>query len=333
MFKGKGSAPFFVITVLLVLLLTLSSLSVLPFVFPTWDDAYEIITGEPMVEAPVAAPAEIPRQIQQENPPPKILDGAQMSVYVIDVGQGSATLITTGDHSILIDAGENGKGGDVLDVLATLGIERLDYMIGTHPHSDHIGGMDEVLREIPVDTVILPLIPDKIVPTTKTYEDVLSLLSEKGVKTVVAAPGKSYAVGAMKLDIFGPVGEFDDLNDMSVVSKITFGGTRVLVSGDAEKKAEKAVLAEGYNLASDIYIVGHHGSTTSSSADFLDAINPLYAAISCGLDNDYGHPHAETLQALDDRGVTVHRTDLNGTIVYTTDGANITVESENGELV
>lgn len=251
-----------------------------------------------------------------------------MSVYVIDVGQGSSTLLTTGKHSILIDAGENGKGQAVLDVLEALDIDRLDYMIGTHPHSDHIGGMDEVLDVIAVDTVIMPKLSEKIMPTTKTYESVLSVLASKNIKTIAATPVKSYAVGAMKLDILGPAAEYDDLNNISVISKITFGNVCVLISGDAEKRAEKGVLDAGYNLASNLYIVGHHGSTTSSGKAFLDAIAPNYAAISCGLDNDYGHPHTEVLQALEDRSITVHRTDLNGTIVYTTDGANISIKTD-----
>ncbi len=326
--KSKAAIPVTILLVLLAALLTLSSLSALPFAFPTWGDAYELITGEPMQATPVVAPAEIPSQVQQENPPPAMLGGEQMSVYIIDVGQGSATLLTTGSQSILIDAGENGKGQTVLDVLSALGITHLDYMIGTHPHSDHIGGMDEVLKNITVDTVIMPKIPDKIVPTTKTYEDVLAVLLEKNIKTIAATPGKSYAVGAMKLDIFGPVDEFDNLNNISVISKITFGNVRVLISGDAEKAAERAVLKAGYNLAAELYVVGHHGSTTSSGKGFLDAIKPQYGAISCGLDNDYGHPHTETLQALDDRGITVHRTDLSGMITYTTDGTNITVKTE-----
>lgn len=326
--KSRAAAPVLVLAMILALLLTLSSLTVLPFSFPTWGDAYELITGEAPGAQPTAAPADISPQDQLQNPPPPILNGEQMSVYVIDVGQGSSTLFVAGDYSILIDAGENGKGQTVLDVLLDLGIERLDYMIGTHPHSDHIGGMDEVLKKIPADTVIMPVIPDAVVPTTKTYEDVLALLAGQKIKTVAAAPGKSYAVGAMKLDILGPAGEFDDLNDCSVISKITFGNTRVLVSGDAEKAAERAVLDKGYNLSADIYVVGHHGSSTSSSKKFLDAIKPLYAAISCGKDNDYGHPHTETLQAFEDRAVTVYRTDLNGTLGFTTDGANIAVKTE-----
>lgn len=326
--KSKAIVPVAIVAALLAVLLTLSHLSVLPFAFPTWNDAYELVTGEPLENTPAAAPADIPPTAQQQNPPPEILNGAQMSVYVIDVGQGSSTLLTTGKHSILIDAGENGKGQAVLDVLETLDIDRLDYMIGTHPHSDHIGGMDEVLDVIAVDTVIMPKLSEKIMPTTKTYESVLSVLASNNIKTIAATPGKSYAVGAMKLDILGPAAEYDDLNNISVISKITFGNVCVLISGDAEKRAEKVVLDAGYNLASNLYIVGHHGSTTSSGKAFLDAIAPNYAAISCGLDNDYGHPHTEVLQALEDRSITVHRTDLNGTIVYTTDGANISIKTD-----
>ncbi len=311
-----------------VVLLTLSTLSLLPFSFPTWGDAYTLVTGEPYDTALVFTPAEIPSATQQENPPPEMLGGAQMSVYIIDVGQGSSTLFTTGDNSILIDAGENDQGDTVLDCLQTLGIDRLDYMIGTHPHSDHIGGMDDVLKSVTVDHVILPKVPSAIVPTTKTYEDVLTELTEKKIEVIAATPSKSYAVGAMKLDILGPAADFDDLNNESVVSKITFGRTRVLVSGDAEKQAEKAVLEKGFNLLSDIYIAGHHGSSTSGSKAFLDAIMPSYAAVSCGVNNDYGHPSASTLQAFADRKITVNRTDLNGTIVYTTDGENIAVKTQ-----
>lgn len=309
-------------------MLTLSSASILPFSFPTWGDAYTAVTGEPASSQPVFAPAELYSAAQSKSSTSEPLSGKQMSVYVIDVGQGSSTLFTTGDNSILIDAGENDQGGKVLDCLNALKITHLDYMIGTHPHSDHIGGMDDVLEKVEVDTVILPKVPDAILPTTKTYEDVLTLLAEKKIKVITAAPDKSYVIGAMRLETFGPVGEYDDLNNESVVSKISFGNTRVLVSGDAETAAEKDILKKDFNLKSDIYIAGHHGSSTSTGKAFLEAIKPTFTAISCGENNDYGHPSASTLQKLKDKGVTVYRTDLNGNIVFTTDGENIAVKTE-----
>lgn len=253
----------------------------------------------------------------------------EMSVHVIDIGQGSSTLFLCDDRTIMIDAGENGTGKITKKYLDDLGIDSIDLFIATHPHSDHIGGMDELMRTVDLQTIIMPEVPSSIIPTTKTYLDVLELIDAQGKEVTIADISDEYIVGDMRLEILGPVEEYDDLNDISVISKITYGNNSVIVSGDAEKHPEADTVEKfGDSLKSQIYIVGHHGSSTSSSDGFLDAINPFYAAISLGQDNSYGHPHRETVAALNKRNIEYYRTDERGSIVFYVSNDEIRVECE-----
>lgn len=247
-----------------------------------------------------------------------------MYVDFIDVGQGDCTLISTTDAVILIDAGEAENVNNVIDFLKYREIKKIDYCIATHPHSDHIGGLPTVFKNFEVDTVIVPLIPEELEPTTKTYENFLEGLED--VNSVIqATPGDNIECGSLNIEILGPTEEYDDLNDMSVVSRITFGETSVIVTGDAENPAEKDMLdVKGVDYSADILKLGHHGSSTSSSEEWLRAVNPKYAVISCGIDNKYNHPHKETIVKLDDLNFDYYRTDLVGNISFESDGKNIT---------
>lgn len=253
-----------------------------------------------------------------------------MQVDIIDVGQGESILITTSTSAVLIDAGENNKGAVVLDHLAARGVDHLDLAIGTHPHSDHIGGLDTVLEAIPTDKVLMGYVPENRLPTTKTYLDVLEVLDKKQIPLEFPQPGEQYEIdGGGILTILGPVEEFEDLNNCSLICRIDFGDISFLFSGDAEESAELAVLETGADIDVDVMTMGHHGSRTSSCKAYFQAASPEYAAISCGKDNDYGHPHKETVTKLKNAGVTYYRTDLSGTITYKTDGQTITaVETE-----
>lgn len=252
-----------------------------------------------------------------------------LQVDIIDVGQGESILITTADTAVLIDAGENNKGNVVLDHLAARGVERLDIAIGTHPHSDHIGGLDTVLESIPADVVLMGYVPEKRLPTTKTYLDLLDVMNRKNIPLEIPELGQQYQVGDGVLTILGPVGEYDDLNNCSLICRLDFGEVSFLFSGDAEEISEQAVLKSGANVDVDVMTMGHHGSSTSSSKAYFQAASPEYAAISCGKDNDYGHPHRETITKLKNADVTYYRTDLSGTITYITDGTEIIkVETE-----
>jgi competence protein ComEC len=246
----------------------------------------------------------------------------RIEVHFIDVGQGDSIFIETGRDSMLIDAGENNQGDTVLNYLKDQGVEKLDYIIGTHPHSDHIGGLDTVIRALPVETVIMP----NVTHTTKTFEDVLNAMEEKGLKITEPAVGDRYTLGLASFQILAPnSASYEDLNNYSVGIKLTFGDTSFLLAGDAEKLSEDEMLKNGIDLSADVLKLGHHGSAYSSGSNFLDVVNPKYAVISVGKDNEYGHPHEETLQAMKDRGIKVYRTDLSGTIVFTSDGHNISI--------
>jgi beta-lactamase superfamily II metal-dependent hydrolase len=253
-----------------------------------------------------------------------------VEVHFIDVGQGDAILIEANDATMLIDAGENNKGKVVADYLESQHITKLDYVIGTHPHSDHIGGMDTVLNEFEIDKIIMP----SATHTTDTFEDLLDAIKENDLKITRAAVGDQYNLGSATFTIIAPNSpQYEDLNNYSVVIKLTFGNTSFLFTGDAGKMSEEEMLSSGIDLSADVLKLAHHGSAYSSSGAFLDAVNPTYAMINVGKDNDYGHPHAETLQAMLDRNIKVYRTDEQGTVVFTSDGKNISVNTHDYKIL
>lgn len=262
----------------------------------------------------------------KEKTVPTLTDQANIiEVHFIDVGQGDSILIETKDGNMLIDAGENNQGVTVLSYLEDQKIEKLDFLIGTHPHSDHIGGLDTVIKSLPVDKVIMP----DVIHTTKTFEDVLDALEEKNLKITKAVVGDQYNLGPASFQIVSPnSSSYDELNNYSVGIKLSYGDNSFLFTGDAEKLSEDEMLKNGIDLSCDVLKLGHHGSAYSSSSDFLDAVNPAYAIISVGADNQYGHPHEETLQAMKDRNIKVYRTDQQGTIVFTSDGKTISVKTD-----
>jgi beta-lactamase superfamily II metal-dependent hydrolase len=252
-----------------------------------------------------------------------------VEVHFIDVGQGDAILIEAEDSAMLIDAGENNKGTVVTDYLETQNITKLDYVIGTHPHSDHIGGLDTVISSIEVDKVILP----SATHTTATFEDLLDVLAENNLGITMAVAGDQYSLGPATFTVVAPNSlYYDDLNNYSVGIKLTFGDTSFLFTGDAGKLSEGEMLANGIDLSADVLKLSHHGSNTGNSDAFLEAVNPAYAMINVGADNDYGHPHAETLEAMLNHGIKVYRTDIQGTVVFTSDGKNISVNTQDYEI-
>lgn len=251
-----------------------------------------------------------------------VADG-EMFVDFVDVGQGDCTLIRTAEAVILVDAGESGTADTVVSYLKEKEIEKIDCCIATHPHSDHIGALYRVFEEFNVDTVILPDIPDEFIPTTSTYEKFLDGL--ENVKNIIpVCAGDEFDFGSLNIDILGPVKEYDDLNHMSVVSKVTYGNTSIMLTGDTEIPAETDMLKKKtVDYSAEILKVGHHGSKTSTSEEWLKAVNPQFAVISCGLDNDYGHPHKNIVSRLEKFGVEYYRTDLAGHIQFKSDGNEI----------
>ncbi len=262
-----------------------------------------------------------------------ILDGTnvtdgKMLVEFIDVGQGDCTLITAKDTVILVDGGESGQSQKVINYLKNKNIKKIDCCIATHPHTDHIGSLAKVFDEFEISDVIMPEIPEDIIPTTKTYERFLQSVADNAESVIAAKCGDTYSYGDVKIEIFGPVTDYDDLNNMSVVSRISFGNTAVMLTGDAETPSESDIMAFDTDLSSDLLKVGHHGSRTSTGKEWLYAVNPDFAVISCGLNNDYGHPHKQLTKRLDDAEVEYYRTDLMGDIVFESDGRNFVLLDE-----
>ena len=247
----------------------------------------------------------------------------ELEVVFFDVGQGDCVLVTNGDHAMLIDAGNIGQDELILNYLSERGIRKLDYLVATHPHADHIGSMASVIRAM--DRVASVVMPD-ITHTTKTFERLIEAVEEKNIPTAIATPGDIYKLGEARARVLAPNNaSYKELNNYSIVLRVDFGERAFLLAGDAEAISENEQLAKGYSLDADVLKVGHHGSRTGTSQSYLNAVSPKYAVISLGDDNAYGHPHSETLTSLSAKNIDVYRTDLNGTIVFNTDGKDITV--------
>lgn len=251
-------------------------------------------------------------------------------VHFIDVGQGDCTLVECNGEYLLIDAGENGHEIDVINYLRSNNVEKLDYIVATHQHSDHIGGLPEVLEEFGTDNLIMPKLTKAQTPTNSTYTAFLKAVQASDAKVISAKPGSVYTLGDASFEILGPVtDDCEDINSMSAVTKITYGDTSFLVTGDAEKDEEREIIENGAYLDCDVLRVGHHGSSTSSCRDFLDAVSPEICVISCGANNDYGHPHKEVTKRIANYTDEVYRTDILGDIVMISDGKTIDVRFEN----
>lgn len=246
----------------------------------------------------------------------------KMYVSFIDVGQGNCTLLRCGGKAILVDSGEVGAAQTVINYIKNLGIDELNCVLVTHPHTDHMGAMTKILYEFKIDDLIMPEIPEEIIPTNKTYEKFLTAVSDNAGNVIAAKPGETYSYGEMTLEIFAPLRDYDNLNDMSAVSRISYGDTSVIFTGDATTTVEKDLLKKNIDYSATVLNVGHHGSKTSSSEAWLRAVNPKYAVICCGVNNDYGHPHSVITKRLEELGIEYFETDLLGTIVFESDSKN-----------
>lgn len=251
-----------------------------------------------------------------------------LEVHVIDVGNADSLLILQGDKAMLIDAGERGDADTVLDYLSDRGVERLDLVIATHPHSDHIGSMADVIREVEIGEFLIAYMPEEDTPTTAVYLDMLEALVDRDVTVTEAAAGDTYTLGTAELTVLAPLTEDDDPNAMSIVTRLAFGKNRFLFMGDAEQGVEQQILKTGRAVSADVLKVGHHGSNTGTHDAFLARVAPSYAILTCGEGNSYGHPHREVVNKLRKASVTAYRSDLHGHIVFTSDGETITVETQ-----
>lgn len=246
------------------------------------------------------------------------MDG--LYVHYINVGQGDSELICCGGEYMLIDAGEPSASDTVVDYLNDHGIEKLEYVVCSHGHADHCGGLDAVVENFEVGTVFTSPYPGD----TSSYEIFSDAVEAKGLAMTVPELGESYTLGEAKLEFIGPLEEYDNLNDDSLVMRLEYGDTSFLFTGDMTSKAERDLLEDGANVKCDVLKVGHHGSSGSSSYRFLYEAEPKIAVISCEASNSYGHPHEEALSRLNDCGAEVCRTDLEGSIVIFSNGMEVT---------
>lgn len=242
-----------------------------------------------------------------------------MEVHFIDVGQGDCTLVKCGGFSMLIDAGDDSKGTTVQNYLQKQGIEKLDYLILTHPDADHIGGAPVVITKFDIDTVFI----SNYEKDNKTYLKLIQALDDRQVPYSTPEVGDTYALGSAEFTILAPNGTYEEPNNASIAFLLRNGDNRFLFTGDAQEQAEKDIQKHTADIHADVYHVGHHGAKTSSSEAFLEEIQPEFAVISCEEGNSYGHPHAQTLNTLRSMGVKVFRTDEQGSIVAESDGKEI----------
>lgn len=247
-----------------------------------------------------------------------------MRVSFADVGQGDCELIECGGVNVLIDGGEATNAEYVLEFLKSRGVTKLDFYIISHPHSDHMGSASFIIDNIPIDKFVTTDFSELNMPTSKVFENMLmSLENHESIEIVTVKAGDVITAGELTLNVLSPFEETSDYNNMSIVLRVDYGSTRFLFTGDAEKEIERQLLENGSDVKADVLKVGHHGSKTSTGADFLKAVSPQFAVISCGRENSYGHPHKETVELLKRCGVTYFRTDEDGTVTMYSDGNTV----------
>ena len=244
-----------------------------------------------------------------------------LKIYYLDVGQADSILIDSNNEYMLIDGGNNNDGPLLVKYFQELGIKDIKYIVGTHPHEDHIGGIDEVINNFNINQIFIP----DAITTTKTFEDLLDSIEKKNLTFTVPTINNTYTLGETTIKIIYTGTDTSDLNNSSIIIKLTYKKTSYLFTGDATNITEKKILNK--DIKSDVLKIGHHGSKYSSTENFIKKVNPKYAIISVGKGNKYGHPNIETINLLNKYNIKTYRTDELGTILLTSDGNNIEITS------
>jgi competence protein ComEC len=248
-----------------------------------------------------------------------------LKIHFIDVGQADCTLIHIGGRTMLIDGGENNDAQRIVDYIKEQGIKKLDYVVNTHPHQDHAGGLDAAIRSFQVGQVLMPDVNHH----TKTFQDVLAAIREKNLTVKNPVPGEEYALGRARFRILAPNSKnYRRLNDYSIVIKLSYGENSFLFQGDAEAKSEEEILKKGFDIRADLLKVGHHGHKSSTTPAYFQTVQPRYAVISVGRKNEYGLPHDVVVKRLQSAGIKIYRTDRHGTVIAESDGKKIAFTTE-----
>ena len=251
-----------------------------------------------------------------------------LNVHFLDVGKADCIYINYKDHNILIDAADTEPLPNVVEYLKRQGVSNLDLAVVSHPHRDHIGQMAQVIKEFNINKFIEPDIPEQYIPTGVTYEKMLKALKNENINAELIKGRKNIKLDDLNIDIFGPLSvDPKNVNNNSIVLKITYLNVSFLFTGDAEKQEETEIIDSGCNLKADVIKIGHHGSRTSSSQNFLDAVRPRYAVISVGPDRN-NLPKEEVLTRLKNMNTSIYRTDISGNIIFSSNGKEIKVVTE-----
>ena len=259
----------------------------------------------------------------------------EAAVYFLDTGQSDCSLIMTETHNVLIDGGDLDSGNIITGALDALGVEQLDYVLLSHPHVDHFGGMTEIFKNFPVGKLLMPYVPDDMIPRTYNYSRILAALELYNIECEFVKSGDVFSLGDPVLEIASPIyNDYSNLNDLSIAARFVHRENAFLFTGDLEIAAERDILENGADIKADVLKVGHHGSAGSSSAEFLESISPEIAVVGSGVYNIYGHPRSEVIERLGAAGCRdFFSTSLNGNIAVISDGKELRVLTEKNSAV
>lgn len=258
--------------------------------------------------------------VENQQAGAQLVQNGEMTLHFLDVGQGLCVFVQSDGENLIYDGGDKKMADEVVDYLESLGVKTIDYMISSHYDSDHVSGLIHCLENFDVEYVIC----SDYVHGSKTYENFLSAVEAQNLEANHPAVGENFKFGTGSFTVLSPSSiDDDDSNANSIAIKLVNGENSFIITGDAGIKNEKEMCNLGIDLSCDVLVPGHHGSATATSWDFLEATLPEYAVISCGADNSYGHPHEETMEKLESANVEVFRTDIQGTIIVTSDGNSL----------